>query len=220
MSNPVSNRRRTAGRHRAPRNHWPRRARIIAAAVGTVLAGSAAFAASNWVVGLNGGSSGQARSVAISNLTITATSSPSPASLLYPGATGDVVITVANPNPFPVTITGFDLPSNATYATGYSNSALTTPQAGCSAATPSGVTWSFAAGTTSTHVLTSAVTVAATGAADNPLTVTLTGAASMSTSAPSACASSYFSMPAFAGVEATGGAATATASPATTAWTA
>jgi hypothetical protein len=219
MSFTVSSRHRAPGRHRAPRRRWPRRARVVAAVLGTVLAGSVAFAASNWIVGLNGGSNGQARSVTISNLTITATSSPSPANLLYPGATGDVVITIANPNPFPVTITGVSLPANTSYAAGYSDGALTTPQTGCLAATPSGVTWRFATGTTSSHTLTSAVTVAASGAPDNPLTVTLTGAATMSSTAPSACAGSYFSMPSFAGVTATGGAATATTSPATAAWT-
>src|SRR3954451_13356265 len=191
MSYTVSSRRRAPGRHRAHGNRWPRRARVVAAVTGVVLAGSVAFAASNWVVGLNSGSSGQARSVTISNLTITATSSLSPTNLLYPGAAGDVVITIANPNPFPVTVTAFTLPTNVTYAAGFSDSALTTPQAGCSAVTPSGVTWSFATGTTSSHTLTAAITVAASGASDNPLTVTLTGAASMSSSAPSACAGSY-----------------------------
>ncbi len=219
MSFTVSSRRRAPGRHRAPRNPWPRRARVVAAVVGVALAGSVAFAASNWVVGLNSGSNGQARSVTIGNLTITATSSPSPTNLLYPGADGDVVVTIANPNPFPVTITGFDLPTDTTYAAGYSDGTLTTPQAGCTAATPSGVTWSFATGATSSHTLTAAITVAANGASDNPLTVTLTGAASMSSSAPSECAGSYFSMPSLAGVAATGGAATATTSPATAAWT-
>ena len=38
----------------------------------------------------------------MSNLTISATASPAVGNLLYPGGTGDVVVTIANPNPFPV----------------------------------------------------------------------------------------------------------------------
>jgi tRNA G26 N,N-dimethylase Trm1 len=59
------------------------------------------------------------------------------------------------------------------------------------------------------------VTVAASGT----LAVTFTDDASMGTSAPAACASTYFSMPSLTGVTATGGAATATSSPATDSWT-
>jgi hypothetical protein len=49
--------------------------------------------------------------------------------------------------------------------------------------------------------------------------VTFTNDASMTSAAPAACASTYFSMPSLAGVTATGGAATATSSPATDSWT-
>jgi hypothetical protein len=47
----------------------------------------------------------------------------------------------------------------------------------------------------------------------------LTNDASMTVAAPSACANTFFSMPSLTGVVATGGAATATTSPATDAWT-
>ncbi len=76
--------------------------------------------------------------------------SPAATNLLYPGGTGDVVVTIANPNPFPVTITAVQLPTNTTYATGYTTSALTTTQTGCLASTPSGVTWTFATTTSGT----------------------------------------------------------------------
>lgn len=188
--------------------------------LGALLAGAGAFAASNWVVGLNGGSSGEGQSATIQNLTITAVSSPSPTNLLYPGGTGDVVVTITNPNPYPVTITAVQLPANTSYAEGYSNSALSVQQAGCLASTPSGVTWNFATGSSGTsHSLTTALTVAASGSANNPLTVTFTSDASMALSAPAACVNTYFSMPSFTGVTATGGAATATSSPATDSWT-
>ena len=101
-------------------------------ASGVLLAGVGAYAATNWVVGLNAGSSGEGQSATISNLTITAVASPAATNLLYPGGTGDVVVTISNPNPYPVTITAVQLPTNTTYATGYTTSALTTTQTGCS----------------------------------------------------------------------------------------
>jgi hypothetical protein len=61
--------------------------------------------------------------------------------------------------------------------------------------------------------------VAASGQGGNPLTVTLTNDASMTAAAPTACENTFFSMPALTGVTASGGAATATTSPATDSWT-
>ncbi len=199
-------------------SRWSRKTKIVSAVCGSVLAATAAFAATNWVVGLNSGSSGEAQSSAISNLTITATSGGT--NQLYPGGNGDVTVSISNPNPFPVTITALQLPTNATYAAGYTTSALTTPQSGCLAATPSDVIWNFSTATSGTsHTLTSALTVAASGQANNPLVVTFTNDASMTAASPAACASTYFSMPSLTGITATGGAATATTSPATDAWT-
>src|SRR5271166_6595037 len=197
-----------------------RRMKIVSAVIGVLLAGVGAYAATNWVVGLNAGSSGEGQSATISNLTITAVASPSPTNLLYPGGTGDVVVTISNPNPYPVTITAVQLPTNTTYATGYTTSALTTTQAGCLAATPSDVIWNFSTATSgSSHILTTALTVGASGQANNPLAVTLTNDASMGATSPAACAATYFSLPSFTGVTATGGAATSTTTPATDAWT-
>lgn len=208
------------GRHRVQRSPWRRRARIMAAAAGCVGIFTTAVAVTNWVVNVAPGSSGQGQSAAINNLTITATASPAAGNLLYPGGNGDVVVSIANPNPYPVTITAVGLPTNTTYAGGFSDSALSSPQAGCAAATPSYVGWNFATAVSGTsHTLTSSLTVAASGQSGNPLVVTLTNAASMGTSAPAACANTYFSMPSFTGVTATGGAAVATVSPATDSWT-
>ncbi len=201
-------------------SRWSVRMKLVSAVCGCVLVAAGAYAATNWVVGLNAGSSGEGQSATISNLSITAVASPAPANLLYPGGTGDVVVTIANPNPYPVTISAVQLPANTVYATGYTTSALTTTQTGCLAATPSGVTWNFATGTSgTTHTLTSALTVGASGQSNNPLVVTLTNDASMASTTPAACANTYFSLPSFTGVTATGGAATSTTSPATDAWT-
>jgi hypothetical protein len=179
------------------------------------LVGGGAYAATNWVVGLSAGSTAEGQSATIANLTIIAVSSPVATNLLFPGGNGDVVATITNPNPYPVTITGVDLPVNTSYAGGFTTSGLGTDQSGCSAAN-SDVIWNWSTGVTgSVHSLTSALTVAASGS----LTVTFTDDASMALAAPAACVATYFSMPSLTGVVATGGAATATTSPATDAWT-
>jgi hypothetical protein len=190
----------------------------VAALIGAALVSGVAYG-TNWIVGLTGGSNGEAHSGTVSNISITATASPAAGNLLYPGGSGDVVVSISNPNPFPVTITAVQLPTNTTYATGYTTSGLTTTQTGCLASTPSGVTWSFATGSSgSSHALTTPLTVAASGAPDNPLAVTLTNDASMAMSAPAACEDTYFSMPSLTGVSASAGGTPAT-SPATDSWT-
>jgi len=185
-----------------------------------ILAGGTADAITNWIVGLGANSSGEGQSATVANLTIVATATPAAGNKLYPGGSGDVVISISNPNAFPVTITAFNLPTSTTYAAGYSDGSLTTLQPGCAAATPNLVNWSFSTGVSgSTHTLTTPVTVGASAAANNPLVVTLTNDAAMGSSSPSACQNTYFEMPSFTGVAATGGAATSTTSPATNAWT-
>lgn len=193
-----------------------RRRRFLAALLGAALVAGVAYGTTNWIVGLSSGSSGEGQSANVQNLSISAVASPAASNLLYPGGNGDVVVSISNPNPFPVTITAVDLPTSTTYATGYTTSSLSTTQAGCLASTPSGVTWNYATGTSgSSHTLTTPLTVAASG----QLVVTMTSDASMASSAPAACENTYFSMPSLTGVSATGGAATATASPATDSWT-
>src|SRR5207245_7297574 len=106
-----------------------------------------------------GGSNGEGQSASVANLSISAVASPAAGNLLYPGSTGDVVVSISNPNSFPVTITAVNLPTNTTYATGYTTSSLSTTQTGCLAATPSGVTWGFATGSSgSSHTLTTPLT--------------------------------------------------------------
>jgi hypothetical protein len=189
--------------------------------LGVVVAGAGAYAATNWVVGLASNSSGEAQSATLGKLTISAVSSPAAGDLLDPGDSGDVVVSIANANPYPVTITAVQLPTNTTFATGFTSSALTTTQSGCLSTTPSGVTWNFSTTTSgSSHTLTTPLTVAASGKANNPLVVTLSDDAFMSSSAPLACANTFFSMPSLTGITATGGGTgTATTSPATDGWT-
>lgn len=208
------------GQH-SMRRERPRRARwrkAAAATAGAMAAAGIGYAVTNWTVGLNPGSSGQAQSGAVQNLTFSAIASPSPQNLLFPGGSGDAVVTITNPNPFPVDVTAVQLPTDTTYADGYTSSTLVTTQTGCAAATPSGVAWNYATATSgSSHTLTTPLVVGASGT----LTVTLTDDVAMGLAAPAACEGTYFKLPSLTGVTALDDAgATATASPATDAWTA
>jgi hypothetical protein len=202
-------------------SRWSRRAKVVSAVCGCVLVAAGAYAATNWVVGLNAGSSGEGQSATIANLSITAVATPAPGNVLFPGGTGDVVVTIANTNPYPVNITAVNLPASIIQAGGFSNSTLTTAQAGCTTTT-SGVSWNFAtttSGTSHSLVPVGGITVGASGASNNPLVVTLTNDALMATTSPAVCANTFFSMPAFTGITATGGNGTSTTSPATSGWT-
>jgi hypothetical protein len=190
--------------------------KVVSGVAGMAMVGGAAYGVTSWVVGLNAGSAGEAQSATVSNLTITAVAAPSATNQLYPGSTGDVVATITNPNSFPVTVTGVNLPASTVYANGYTTSALATTQTGCISTTPSGVTWNFATSTSGTaHTLATPVTVAGSGT----LTVTFTNDATMTSAAPAACEGTYFSLPSLTGVVASAGTATATTSPTTDSWT-
>lgn len=193
--------------------------KAISAILGALLSAGAAYATTNWIVGLNSGSSAQSQSATVSNLTFSATASPAAGELLYPGGNGDVVVSISNPNPFPVTITSVGLPTSTTYAAGYTDLALTTAQSGCSTTT-SDVIWNYSTSAVgSTHNLTSPLVIGAKGQADNPLTVTFTNDATMTSAAPAACEGTYFSMPPLTAIGATVGGATLTTSPASDGWT-
>lgn len=201
----------------AHRRRRSRASRIGAAAIGTILAGAAAYAATNWVIGLTSGSNGEGQSMSITTLEVKAVSAPSPTNKLYPGAAGDVVVTITNNNTFPVTITGVDLPTDTTYAAGYTTAALSTAKTGCSTTT-SLVSWNYATATSgSAHTLHKAITVAASSS----VKVTLTNDAAMATAAPAACENTFFSMPSLTGISATSAVkgATATVGTVTDYWT-
>ena len=56
--------------------------RAMAITFGAVVAGTGAYAATNWVVGLTSNSSGEAQSATISNVTISAETGPAAGNLL------------------------------------------------------------------------------------------------------------------------------------------
>ena len=206
----------------ATTQRWRRRSRsgrttILSAMVGTCLAGAAGYAATSWTLAQSGTASGGLVSAPVTNLTMRAVAAPTPfpADLLYPGASGDIMATITNPNTFAVTITAVKLPSNGTYAAGYTDASLSTARVGCSPVTPSGVTWAHATSVDgSAHTLTSPITVAA----HSHITITFTSDATMAEAAPPTCQNTYFVMPPVTGLIASAGAARLTA-PATDSWT-
>lgn len=133
---------------------------------GAMLAGSVAFAA--WTA--TGSGSGYAKATTAQALT-TVDVSASTAATLYPGATGDVLIRIDNPNPYPVTVTDVAGAGAIDSDAG----------AACDAAT--GVTFTDQTGLS--------LNVAAGGAA----TFTLTGSVEMDNSSHNSCQGAIFTIP-------------------------
>ena len=141
---------------------------VALALVAAVIAGGVTFG--SWAVGSDPGN-GYAKATTAQNLTLSDASAFTTAQL-YPGAHGDVVVRVTNPNPFAVTIT-------AVKGTG---GAITSNKgAACDAATgvsysdQTGLSLSLAAGATSNF--------------------TLANAASMSNASDTSCQGAVFSIP-------------------------
>jgi len=143
-------------------------ARLTAAgvAVGAMLAASVAFAA--WTA--TGSGSGYAKATtaqALSTVDVSATTGAT----LYPGATGNVKLSISNPNPYAVTVSSVA-----------GNGAITSDKgASCNAST--GVTYTDQTGLS--------IGVPAGGST----TVTLTNAVSMSNASDNSCQGAVFTIP-------------------------
>jgi hypothetical protein len=134
--------------------------------VGAMLAAGVAFAA--WTA--TGSGSGYAKATTAQALTTVDVSASTPATL-YPGATGNVKLSINNPNPYPVTVSSVS-----------GNGAITSDKgAACNAST--GVTYSNQTGLS--------LAVPAAGSA----TFTLTGAVSMSNASDDSCQGAVFTIP-------------------------
>lgn len=133
---------------------------------GAMLAGSIAFAA--WTA--TGAGSGYAKASSAQALT-TVDVSASTTATLYPGATGDVLLRISNPNPYAVTVTDVA-------GSGAIDSDTT---AACDAST--GVTFTDQTGLT--------LNVPASGAA----TFTLSGSVAMANSSHTSCQGAVFTIP-------------------------
>ena len=146
-----------------------RKAIVLCAAVALVTAVGLVYAA--WTT--NGSGSGTAKAGSAVALT-TLDASASTSATLYPGATGDVTLTIDNANPFPVRVTGVAL--NGTNAS-------ITPDAGSPGCTTTGVSFTDQTGLT--------IDVAANSSA----TTTLTGSVSMSNASVDGCQGATFTVP-------------------------
>src|SRR4051794_14412466 len=102
--------------------------------------------------------------------------SASTTATLYPGVSGDVLIKLDNPNPYPVTVTG---------VTGSGTIAADSGHSGC---TTTGVTFTNQTGLTLTIP-------AKSGSTDGVLQTSLSGAASMSNASLNACQGAVFTIP-------------------------
>ena len=140
-------------------------------AVATIVAvvSAVGFVYAAWTT--NGGGSGYAKAGTAQALT-TVDVSASTSATLYPGGpAGDVSIRIANPNPFPVKVTGV------------SGNGAITADAGHSGCTTTGVSFTDQTGLN--------ISVAA----NSQVTETLSGAASMSNASLNACQGATFTIP-------------------------
>jgi hypothetical protein len=146
----------------------------LAAAVLTLSAVGLVYAA--WIT--NGGGSVYAKAGSSQALT-TVDASASTSATLYPGSTGDVVLRLSNPNPYPVRVTGVSLNgANADIA----------PDSGHASCTTTGVSFAGATGL--------AIDVPArAGATNGTAQQTLTGAVSMSNASVDGCQGATFTIP-------------------------
>ena len=123
----------------------------------------------------NGTGSGYAKAGTATSLS-TVDVSASTAATLYPGVTGDVLIKLDNPNPYPVTVTAI------------TGNGSITPDGGHSGCTTTGVSFTDQTGL-------SLSVPAKSGGVDGVLQTTLTGAASMSNASLNACQGATFTIP-------------------------
>lgn len=141
---------------------------FIVALIAFSIAGLA-FAA--WTTSGTGSATAKAKSAqALTTVDVSATTTAT----LYPGATGDAFIRIANPNEYPVNVTAISL--NGTNAS-------ITADAGHSGCTTTGVSFTDQTGLS--------IAVAAGGNA----TETLTGAVAMSNASLNACQGATFTIP-------------------------
>jgi hypothetical protein len=140
--------------------------RVITAAIAVLVVGVVGLVYAAWVT--SGTGSGYAKSTSAQNLT---TSAAVPSATLYPGANGDVVVTINNPNPYPVQVTSI------------TGNGAVTGTGGTGTCTTTGVTFTNQSG----------LTIAVAGSSST--TSTLTGAAHMTNASDDGCQSATFTVP-------------------------
>ncbi len=143
---------------------WLRSATVIGAGIGALLV-SVAFA--TWLA--NGEGSGQAQAGTAQDLVV---SSATAGEALFPGTSGDVGLTITNPNPYPVLVTLVEQ---------VPDSDITSDTEGCD---PSNHEVAFTTQSTSIHV-----------PADDSTSANLVGAATMGLGSADACQGAVFTIP-------------------------
>lgn len=148
--------------------HLSRNRRLIGGGITAIVLVAVGLVYAAWTT--NGTGSGYAKADTADALT-TVDVAATTAATLYPGATGNVKIEIANPNPYPVRVTA---------VTGNGTITPDATHAGCS---PTGVTFTDQTGL--------AIDIAANGST----VATLTGAAAMSNASANACQGATFTIP-------------------------
>jgi hypothetical protein len=148
--------------------HLSRNRRLIGGGITAIVLVAVGLVYAAWTT--NGTGSGYAKAQSADALT-TVDVSATTAATLYPGATGDADIEIANPNPYPVRVTA--VAGNGTI----------TPDGTHSGCTPTGVTYTNQTGLT--------IDVAA----NDSTATTLTGAVEMSNASANACQGATFTIP-------------------------
>ena len=151
-----------------------KKALVLALAVAAASIASLAFAA--WLSSGTGSAYAKAGSAEVLS---TVDVSASTTATLYPGATGDALIKISNPNPYPVRITSVSLNGTNTDIT---------PDAGHATCSPTGVSFSNRTGLT--------IDVPAkSGGVNGLVEATLTGAVSMANTSSTNCQGATFTIP-------------------------
>jgi hypothetical protein len=150
-----------------------RKRRLVAGAVAVGAIGAASFAFAAWTA--SGTGNGYAKATTAQNLT-TVDVSASTTATLYPGANGDLLIKISNPNPYAVTVTGVSGNGTITADAGHS-------LCGSDGTHPTGVTFTNQTGLN--------ISVPASGSTQT----TLSGSVHMANTSDNSCQGATFTVP-------------------------
>jgi hypothetical protein len=154
---------------------------IIGGAITLLVLGAVGLVYAAWTA--SGGGSGYAEATSAQALT-TVDVSASTTATLYPGADGDLLLRIHNPNPYPVQVT--DVTGNGTITSDASHSTC-----GSDGSHPTGVTFTNQTGQTIN--VPDATTNSGDGVGNKQ--VTLSGAVHMSNSSDNSCQGATFTVP-------------------------
>ena len=158
-----------------------RKRRVIGAAVTVIALGIVGLVYAAWTS--SGSGNGYAKATTAQDLT-TVNVSASTSATLYPGADGDVLLKIHNPNPYPVQVTS--VTGNGTFTADAGHSTC-----GSDGSHPTGVTYADQTGQTIN------VPAASTDSGDGNgnKQVTLSGASHMSNASDNSCQGATFTIP-------------------------